>query len=111
MYNFNQGSVLCCKEDKKWCCGCITLKFKTTQFVIFFSIFIMNCNVEGVMQKNKRHEPNYLNVAEVHFFPILVHKLSKYMKIVKIVMVQMLGLVEDEKTFSKLFFMKNKMCN
>jgi hypothetical protein len=33
------------------------------------------------------------------------------MKVVKITMVQMLGLVEDEKTFNNLFFMKNELHN
>ncbi len=41
--------------------------------------------------------------------PFLVLKLNEYIKVVEI-MVQVLGLVEDERTFSNLAFMKSKLC-
>jgi len=40
---------------------------------------------------------------------ILVHKLKEYLKVAKIIRVQVLGVMEDEKTFNNLFFMKNKL--
>ncbi len=42
---------------------------------------------------------------------LLVQKLSESMKVVEIAMVMVLGSMEDERTFSNLAFMKNKLCN
>jgi hypothetical protein len=41
--------------------------------------------------------------------PLLVLKLSEYIKVFEITMVQVLGLIEDEKTFSNLVFKKSKL--
>jgi hypothetical protein len=43
--------------------------------------------------------------------PLLVLKLIEYMKVIEIVMVQVLGLVKDERTFKNLAFMKSKLHN
>jgi hypothetical protein len=48
---------------------------------------------------------------KIQSLPLLVLKLNEYLKVAKIVMVQVLGLIEDEKTFSNLAFMKNKLYN
>jgi hypothetical protein len=40
------------------------------------------------------------------FLPFWFTKLSEYMKVVKVAMVQVLGLVKDERTFNNLSFMK-----
>jgi len=42
---------------------------------------------------------------------LLVLKLNEYMKVVDIVMVQVLDLVEGERTFNNLIFMKSKLHN
>ena len=42
---------------------------------------------------------------------LLWHKLSEYMKVVKLAVVTVLESVEDERTFSTLNFMKNKLRN
>jgi hypothetical protein len=42
---------------------------------------------------------------------LLIQQLSEYLKLVEIVVVSMLGFVEDERTFSTLAFMKDKLCN
>jgi len=42
---------------------------------------------------------------------LLRHKLSEYMKVVELAVVTVLGSVEDERTFSTLSFMKNKLRN
>ncbi len=42
---------------------------------------------------------------------VLQITLSKYFKLVKIAIVQMLGSMEDERTFSTLYFMKSKSIN
>jgi hypothetical protein len=42
---------------------------------------------------------------------LLTQRLSKYLKLVEIVVVSMLGFVEDEQTFSTLAFMKDKLRN
>ncbi len=43
--------------------------------------------------------------------PILNHKLSKFMKLVEIVITQVFNLVEDECTFNTISFMKNRLQN
>jgi len=43
--------------------------------------------------------------------PILNHKLSKFMKLVKIDVVQVFGLVEDKHIFSTMSFMKSRLRN
>ena len=42
---------------------------------------------------------------------LLRHKLSDYFKVVELAVVTVLGSVEDERTFSTLSFMKNKLRN
>jgi len=42
---------------------------------------------------------------------ILGEKCNEYMKLPQISMIQMLGFVEDAKTFNNLLFMKNKLRN
>jgi hypothetical protein len=49
--------------------------------------------------------------TKISFFLILKHKLSKFMKLVEIVCVQVLGFVEDERCFFVMAFMKNKLRN
>jgi hypothetical protein len=46
---------------------------------------------------------------KIQSFTLLVLKLSKYIKVVEITMVQILGSIEDERTFSNLVFMKSKL--
>jgi transcriptional antiterminator len=48
---------------------------------------------------------------KIQFSPLLILKLSEYIKVVEIAMVQIFGLVEDERTFNNLAFMKNKLHN
>jgi hypothetical protein len=48
---------------------------------------------------------------KIIFSSILVYKFNEYLKIVEIALVHVLGLVEDEKIFNHLFFMKTKLCN
>jgi hypothetical protein len=45
------------------------------------------------------------------FLPFWFSKLSEYMKVVKIAMVQVLGLVKDERTFNNFSFVKSKFHN
>jgi len=44
-------------------------------------------------------------------FKVLACALSKYFKLVEIVMVQVFGSVEDEQCFNSLAFCKSKLCN
>jgi hypothetical protein len=39
------------------------------------------------------------------------HKFSKYIKLIEIVVIQVLGFVENEKTFSTIRFMKSRLQN
>jgi hypothetical protein len=69
----------------------------------------MSHNVDIVMQ-----EPSNVNLVtqmwlKIQSSPLLVLKLSEYIKVVGITMVQVLGLIEDERTFNNLVFMKSKL--
>ncbi len=69
----------------------------------------MSHNVEAVV-----HEPSNVNLVtrmwlKIQSFPLLVLKLSEYIKVVEIAMVQVLGLIEDERIFNNLVFMKTKL--
>jgi len=44
-------------------------------------------------------------------FKVLILGISKYMKLAKLTMCQVLGFVEDERCFNTLSFMKGKFCN
>ncbi len=62
------------------------------------------------------HEPSDVNPVtrmwlKIQSSPLLVLKLSEYIKVDEIIMLQVLGLVEDEKTFNNLPFMKSKLHN
>ncbi len=46
---------------------------------------------------------------KIIFSSILVYKLNDYLKIVEIALVHVLGLVEDERIFNNLSFMKKKV--
>ncbi len=48
---------------------------------------------------------------KIQSFSLLVLKLNDYMEVTKIIMVQILGPIEDKKTFSNLAFMKSKLYN
>jgi hypothetical protein len=68
-------------------------------------------NYEAIIFKD-----NELNLVirlwhKVSSFSILNHKLSKFIKLVKTVDVQILGFVKDERTFNIVNFMKNKLQN
>jgi len=68
-------------------------------------------NYEAIIFKD-----NELNLVirlwhKVSSFSILNHKLSEFIKLVKIVDVQILGFVKDEWTFNTVNFMKNKLQN
>jgi hypothetical protein len=69
----------------------------------------MSHNAEAVV-----HEPLDVNLVTQRWLKIqssslLVLKLSAYIKVAEITMVQVLCLVEDERTFSNLAFMKSKL--
>jgi hypothetical protein len=71
----------------------------------------MSHNTEAMMQ-----EPSNVNLVtrmwlKIQFSPLLVLKLSEYIKVAEIAIVQILGSVEDERTFSNLAFMKSKLHN
>jgi hypothetical protein len=78
--------------------------------VLYFKL-TMSHNIEAMMQ-----EPSNVNLVtrmwlKIQFFPLLVLKLSEYIKVAEITMVQILGSIENERTFSNLAFMKSKLHN
>jgi hypothetical protein len=71
----------------------------------------MNHNVDALMQETFNMNPIIQMWLKVQSFPLLILKLNEYMKVVEIVMVQVLGSMEDERTFKNLAFMKSKLHN
>ncbi len=53
---------------------------------------------------------NYLWRSLV-FSQVIIHKMSIYMKLTKIAMVQVIGFIEDERCFNNLIFIKSKLCS
>jgi hypothetical protein len=73
--------------------------------------FIMNHNVEMLMWEPSNVNPITQMWLKIQFSSLLILKLSEYMTIIEIVMVQVLGLIADERTFNNLTFLKNKLHN
>jgi hypothetical protein len=68
----------------------------------------MNHNITG-MKEVKDVNPIVQMWLKIIFSSILVYKLNDYLKIVEIALVHVLGLVEDERIFNNLSFMKKKV--
>lgn len=71
----------------------------------------MNRNVETLIWEPSNVNPIIQMWLKIQFFSLLVLKLSEYMTIAEIVMVQVLGLIAYERTFNNLAFLKNKLHN
>jgi len=71
----------------------------------------MNHNVEAVMWEPSNVNPITQMWLKIQFSPFLVLKLNENMIVVEIAMVQVLGLIVDEKTFNNLVFLKSKLHN
>jgi hypothetical protein len=71
----------------------------------------MNHNVDALMQEAFNMNPIIQMWLKVQFSPLLILELNEYLKVVEIVMVQVLGSMEDERTFKNLAFMKSKLHN
>jgi hypothetical protein len=71
----------------------------------------MNHNAKIVMQESKYVNHGTHKWLKIQSFALLVQKLSEYMKVGKTTMVMVLGLVDNERTFNNLTFMKSKFCN
>jgi hypothetical protein len=69
----------------------------------------MNHNVEVMMQESKDVNLVIHMWLKIQSSTLLVQKLNEYMKVAKIVMVMVLGSMEDERTFNNLAFMKSKL--
>jgi hypothetical protein len=69
----------------------------------------MSHNVNGAMTKHSKLNPMTRLWMRINSFSILSEKLNEYNKLTDIAMVQMLGSVEDERTFNNLSFMKSKL--
>jgi hypothetical protein len=73
--------------------------------------FIMNHNVEAMIREPSNVNPITQMWLKIQFSPLLVLKLSEYMNVVEIVVLQVLGLIADERTFNNLTFLKSKLHN
>jgi hypothetical protein len=71
----------------------------------------MKENAHAMMKK-----PYHINSAtrlwhSINANSFLCHSLSEYIKVIEVALVMVLGSVQDEKTFSQISFMKNKLRN
>jgi hypothetical protein len=71
----------------------------------------MHHNVDALMQETFNMNPIIQMWLKVQFSPLLILELNEYMKVVEIVMVQVLGSMENERTFKNLAFMKSNLHN
>jgi hypothetical protein len=71
----------------------------------------MNHNVDALMQEAFNMNPNIQMWLKVQSSSLLILKLDEYLKVDEIIMVQVLGSMEDERTFKNLAFMKSKLYN
>jgi hypothetical protein len=69
----------------------------------------MGHNVDVVMQKAFDVNLIIRTRLKVQYSPHLILKLNEYMKVIEIAMVQVLDLMEDERTFNKLAFKKSML--
>lgn len=73
--------------------------------------FCMKSNSKSAMKGDLPLNPVTRLWQKIDTSPHLRFQLSEYMKIAELVVVMVLGSVEDERTFSTLSFMKNKLQN
>lgn len=71
----------------------------------------MKCNAKFAMYP--LHQVNILTWLWTYlsFSQVIMHNMSKYSKLTKIAMVQVIGSIENDKCFSNLNFIKSKFCN
>jgi hypothetical protein len=69
----------------------------------------MSRNGEGIMVEHSNFNPLSKLWKKIDYFVILSKKINKYMKMAKIVTVQVLTFVEDQRTFNNISFLKNKL--
>jgi hypothetical protein len=70
---------------------------------------IMSHNVEGAITKHLELNLVTRSWMKINSSPILSEKFNEYNKLAETTMVQMLGFVQDERTFNNFSFMKNKL--
>jgi hypothetical protein len=71
----------------------------------------MNHNVDALLQEAFNMNLVIQMWLKLQSFPLLILELNEYMKVIEIVMVEVLGSMEDERTFKNLAFMKSKLHN
>jgi hypothetical protein len=68
-------------------------------------------NVELVMAKTFDKTPIFRLWPKINNSPFLPRMLNEYNKLVENIIVQVLGFVENERTFNNMTYMKNKLQN
>jgi hypothetical protein len=68
-------------------------------------------NFETTLHKKNQLNPLTRLWCKISTFVVFNFNLSEYIKLAKIIVVQVIGLVEDEWTFNTIAFMKNKSRN
>ena len=77
----------------------------------FFFKLIMSHNAMVVMAETNDLNPVIRMWLKVAVSSFLSHKLSEFIKLAEMATVQIIGSVEDERTFSNLIFVKSKVRN
>lgn len=78
--------------------------------VSFFKM-TMGHNFDPILYEESDFSPLTKMWHKVFRSPLINHKLSEFIKLVKIVVVQVLGYIQDEHIFNTMAFMKIKLWN
>jgi hypothetical protein len=96
-------------ESKKMILALLSVHALDLQ-VSFFKM-TMGHNFDPILYKESDLNPLTKMWHKVFRSPFINHKLLEFIKLVKIVVVQVLGYIEDERIFSTMAFMKIKLWN
>ncbi len=95
--------------ENKWVFKALSREILDLQ--TFFFKLTMNNQASKVMEKPRDENLMTKLWHQLATNNLLVHRLSKFMQLAKLVIVQVINSVEDERTFSTLTFMKSKLHN
>jgi len=95
--------------ENKWVFKALSREILNLQ--TFFFKLTMNNQASKVMAKPRDENLVTKLWHQLATNNLLVHGLSKFMQLAKLVIVQVINSVEDERTFSTLTFMKSKLHN
>jgi hypothetical protein len=87
------------------------LSIHTLDLQVFFLKMTMCCNFEHVICEENDLNPSTKLWHKVFGYLVFNHKLLKFIELAKIGTIEVLGFVEDERTFNTVNFMKIRLWN